>query len=551
MKNFFKSNYLLLAVLLLGAFFRFYGLNWDQGYHLHPDERMIVMVVEKLSLSNLNPKFFAYGNFPLYLLKALSFGAGYADLPTIGRILSVLFDLGTIFLIFKVGKKVFSSQVALWASFFYSVCVLPIQLSHFYTVDVILNFFILLTLYRLILFYEKQSFRRAILVGVSFGAALATKVSATALVVSVGVTLVFDYILILLKKLRKVPSVQSTIVELIRPSLEYGLIMFLVTVSIFFILQPYTLLDFDTFWTQISQQHRMTRDAFTFPYTLQYVGTTPYLYHIKNLWLWGMGIGLGTLSLVGLVLYLVNLFKRIKLKGEEDIEAKEIILIAFFLSYFLVVGRFAVKFMRYLLPLYSLLVLYAARPVESLTGRKKKLVLAGMVVVTLLWACAFASIYSQPNTRVLATEWFEENVPAGAKIAVEHWDDRVPLQGNYQFLEMPMYDPDDFKLKWERVEQNLSEADYLVLASNRLYVPLQKLLQTLSVCEERNRCYPKTAEYYQKLFAGELGFEKVVEFTSYPTVPILGWEIIDDQADESFTVYDHPKVMIFQRESQT
>ncbi len=564
MKNFFEFKFTihhsLFAILLLGALLRFYGLNWDQGFHLHPDERMVVMVVEKLNLNNLNPKFFAYGNFPLYLLKIVSFTvsqifgpewARYSHLHLVGRVISALFDLGTIFLIFKIGKKVFFDRTALLASFFYSVCVLPIQLSHFYTVDPILNFFILLTLYRLILFYEKQSFRQAVLVGVSFGAALATKVSATALAASIGTALFFDHILIVLKKLRKISTVKFTAVNLTRELLGYGLTMFLLTIITFSIVQPYALLDFETFWQQISQQHQMTKDAFVFPYTLQYVGTIPYLYHLKNLLLWGMGIALGTLCLAGVGVYIFNLLKRIKLKGEEDIEAKEIILIVFFLAYFLVVGRFAVKFMRYLLPLYPLSVLYAARWVESLSGWWKKSIRSAVIVLTMFWTLAFVSIYSQSNTHVQATEWFEKNVPAGAKIAVEHWDDRVPLRGSYQFLEMPMYDPDDSAVKWEKVEINLYVADYLLIASNRLYTPLQKLQQTLSVCLEHNRCYPKTAEYYQKLFADKLGFKKVAEFTSYPTIPILNLEINDSAADENFTVFDHPKVIVFKKENQT
>lgn len=571
----------LYAIILIAAFFRFYGLNWDQGHHLHPDERMIVMVTERLHLSKpfnlnrlfdpdspLNPKFFAYGNFPLYLLRAVSlmtsqvFGpkwASYSHLNLVGRVLSVMFDLGALLLIFKIGKKVFSSQVALLGSFFYAICVFSIQASHFYAVDVALNFFILLTLYRLILFYEHQSFSQAIYVGVCFGLALATKVSATALIVSIGTALLFDHFLIFLKRWRMAllpwwkkifffilkSNKKKVIVRIIKPLLEYGLATFLSTIITFLVFQPYALIDFSTFWRQITEQHQMTRNAFVFPYTLQYVATVPYLYHLKNLWLWGMGVGLGTLSIIGASLYMFNLLKRIKLKGEEDIEAKEIILIVFFLAYFLTVGRFAVKFMRYLLPLYPLLSLYAARLVTSLTGSLKRAILVCAVGLALIWVFAFVSIYSKPNTRVLASQWINQNIPSGAKIAVEHWDDRVPMWGEYQFLEMPMYEPDSSDLKWQKVNQNLKEADYLVLASNRLYVPLQKLAD----CAKYKICYPKTAQYYQELFSGKLGFVKLTEFTSYPTVPILNWSINDDQADESFTVYDHPKVIIFKKKT--
>ncbi|MCP4360970.1 MAG: hypothetical protein GY796_23430, partial [Chloroflexi bacterium] len=73
---------LVLIILLIGAYFRFTGLNWDATYHLHPDERFLTIVSTqiqpeynplqyfKTSESTLNPYnqgqgFFVYGNFPL------------------------------------------------------------------------------------------------------------------------------------------------------------------------------------------------------------------------------------------------------------------------------------------------------------------------------------------------------------------------------------------------------------------------------------------------------------------------------------------------------
>ena len=67
------SFFLLPFIILLALFFRLYNINWDQGHHLHPDERAIVMTVSSLhfpsSLSEFfspesqwNPRFFAYGH---------------------------------------------------------------------------------------------------------------------------------------------------------------------------------------------------------------------------------------------------------------------------------------------------------------------------------------------------------------------------------------------------------------------------------------------------------------------------------------------------------
>ena len=109
----------LVLILLVAASFRLYGLAWDSGYLFHPDERKILLVVSSLNLpasipdflsadSPLNPKFFAYGSFPIYLLRAVSALAPvnsynvpgrvdtYVALGLLGRTLSALFDLATL-----------------------------------------------------------------------------------------------------------------------------------------------------------------------------------------------------------------------------------------------------------------------------------------------------------------------------------------------------------------------------------------------------------------------------------------------------------------------
>jgi len=576
MNKFLKSR-AIIFILLLGAIFRFYGLNWDQSSHLHPDERMITMVTTGIHLpqtaqewstlltaqSPLNPKFFPYGSFPIYLLKFSGWLFSSLDprwtqydwINLLGRGVSAAADLGAIFLIYLLGKNIWSARTGLWGALLYSLSVFPIQAAHFYAVDSLLGFFILATLYRLIRFYEKPIFKNALLVGICFGLSLATKVSATVLLAAIGAAFLADLFLILLKKIRRVkpaPKIYQQLRLFFPHLLKFGTIIIFFSVLTFLIFEPYALIDFPTFWRQTQEQQAMTKNAYVFPYTLQYVGTTPYLYHLKNLVLWGMGIPLGIISILATAYLIVRLIIEVPKPGRENQEAKILILVVFAIAYFLVVGRFAIKFMRYLLPLYPLLCLFSAWGLRSAIASRKKIIsLAGkaclIIVLTsgFLWAVSFTSIYSQPNTRVLATEWINHNIPQGSKLAVEHWDDRVPMAGNYQFLEMPMYENDQSATKWQQVEKNLQQADYLILASNRLYVPLQKLAD----CQKYKVCYPKTAKYYQDLFAGRLGFQKIAEFTSYPRLELGTWklEFADLSADESFTVYDHPRVIIFQK----
>lgn len=165
----------------------------------------------------------------------------------------------------------------------------------------------------------------------------------------------------------------------------------------------------------------------------------------------------------------------------------------------------------------------------------------------MLWTLSFMNIYTKPNTRVLASNWINQNLPNGKTLAIEHWDDGLPLFGGekYNIISLPLYDPDTQE-KWGGISQKLETTDYIIVASNRLYVPLQKLTNCNNL--PSGRCYAQTADYYERLFNSELGFKKVAEFAIYPTIPLLNIPINDQGADESFTVYDHPKVMIFKRE---
>ncbi len=101
----------MVAVALVALALRLYGINWDANNHLHPDEREIVFKSMCLSFpgtprigncdpaytgpgwllspsSPLNPHFFAYGSFPLYLLAAVAHGLAWITHLTGGRFLA-------------------------------------------------------------------------------------------------------------------------------------------------------------------------------------------------------------------------------------------------------------------------------------------------------------------------------------------------------------------------------------------------------------------------------------------------------------------------------
>jgi YYY domain-containing protein len=152
----------------------------------------------------------------------------------------------------------------------------------------------------------------------------------------------------------------------------------------------------------------------------------------------------------------------------------------------------------------------------------------------------------------------------GAAIANETpWDDGLPLRidgydpysGIYQRdLNLELYWNDD-TAKRNRMLEILDASDVLAISSNRQWGTLPRI-------PER---FPLVTTYYRHLIGcppdrsvascfidaepgrvhGDLGFELEATFTSPPR---LGPLIINDQsADEAFTVYDHPKVLVFRK----
>lgn len=562
-----KEYLFLLLIIIVGIIFRFFSINWDMNYHFHPDERAIILYTLPLqfphtineffsSQSSWNPHFFAYGSFPLYLLKIvasfLAFidisHAGYDGITILGRFLSGCFDIGTILVIFLLGKNVYNKSVGFLAAIFYTFSVLPIQLSHFYAVDTLLTFFITLILYKLCTFYDHPNKKSAIAIGIVLGFALATKISAIVIVFSIIITFCIDFFLMFMKSSHKPTQWRKDIPVFLKRFVTYGSLLFLGTLFSYMLLEPYAFIDYQSFLTQSLQQAEMTKNAFTFPYTLQYVGKIAYVYELINIFFWGLGPIIGFFAFIGVGVFIWNMFS-----SSQRNRNKMYIIFSFFLIYFLLVGNFAIGFMRYMLPLYPLFCLFAAVSVQQYIfekmGSKKNIKITLLVFLLLLislWPLSFLSIYTKPSSRIQATNWILEHIPSGKTLAIEHWDDALPIYGQerYRIETLELYNPDTPE-KWDKIRQQLEQTDYIILASNRLSVPLQKLTYCQSLPQQY--CYQKTAAYYKALFNGSLGYKKVAQFHITPTTPLFSFPINDESADESFTVYDHPKIMIFQK----
>ena len=528
MKKKIKNNTFLFFVLfitLVGGFLRFYNLSWDLGLTFHADERKIANAVTKISLfKQLNPGFFTYGGFTTYLYRAVgeiltfitkdsSWVTHWGKINLIGRFISALVSSLTIPLVYITGKRLFSKKVGIIASVLIAFSPSLIQTAHFAVTESFLTFFVILILLSS-LNLKQSSLKKYIKSGFLLGISIAAKTAALSfLVIPVTACILWTKKKTFWKRSLLFLALLGT------------------AILVFTIFSPYTFLDWEKFMESMKYESRVVTGKLSVPYTLQFTNTFSYLFQLKNLfWQFGPATVLGILGIIWLFFIL-----------RDKKEKKMIVFLIFPVAYFLYVGSWHTKFIRYMVPLLPFFGISAAYFLSKMRGfsiRLEKVLTFTIIFSSIVWGLAFFSIYLRPQTRITASEWIYQNIPEDSKIYTEHWDDSLPVnlpksnRGKYEIEELTIYEPDNSQ-KIDYFSEKLSEGNYIILSSRRLWGTLINL-------EEK---YPITSRYYKLLFSGKLGYQKVAEFSSYPKV--LGIQINDDSSEETFQVFDHPTIYIF------
>ncbi len=384
----------------------------------HPDEPTIVNRAVRFHRGDLDPRFFNWPSLSIYLLSGfygLAFGArGVLESFTVdpvpffllGRMVTAAFGTATIAVLYALAAESYGTTIALLASLFLTVDLLHVRDSHFITTDIPLTFLVTLALLFVLRYWRQGRSRDAVWSGLFAGLAASMKYP--------GGLALLPFLLAHL--LRPLPAS--------RPWWKRAVgrepVLAIAAAAVGFVAgTPYALLTPRAFWRGVTSE-------------LQQVGSVQfgnegdlpgYLFHLFHSLPEGMGISLLLLAFGGVGLALLSRTPR------------DLILLAFPVPYFLVIGSWSSRFERYALPLLPFLALWAAVCLVAVAGRLRER-WPGFLgrwrpgVVVAVAACLlvapelarvgyFHVLLSRPDTRVLATEWIEREIPLGSRIAME------------------------------------------------------------------------------------------------------------------------------------
>lgn len=478
----------LAAVLLLGGWLRFTGLDWADGMLLHPDEYFVSDVTSRISLpatlteyfdtlrSPLNPNnvgktFYVYGTLPIFVTRWVAQQSdtfSLFDMLPLGRQLSALADWLIVPLVFLIGWRLFDWRIGLLGALLYAAAGLPIQQSHFYTVDTFASLFTTAAFFFAVRVLEsKFPLIDAALFGVMLGMGMASKITAAVMAMILIIALLIRWA----REDRQhqesapieldandQPIQRRSWMPMIRAAVAL-IIAGALTVAAFRVFQPYAFLAPNTplpvddgglsptlntltamlnpigmrpnpLWiTTMQDAGHQGSGKWDAPPNYQWATRPKLLFPLHNIIAMGLGWPLGVIAWLAVLWAIWEIVRR------HPKHERLILPVAWVLLIFLWQGTRWVMTMRYFLPIYPQLVLLAAWMPITIWDRVQALIAergvdhhpaswigAGIgalaAVSGVLWGIAVHSIYVRPITRTEASHWIAENVPSDVAFVI-------------------------------------------------------------------------------------------------------------------------------------
>lgn len=550
--KFFKKNAFLSVCLLLiafGVFLRFYNLNWGTPYFFHPDERNIASSVNQLSYTTqMNPHFFAYGSFPIYIIYLLGvlknliavnifnlnipvLKVSFDSAIIIGRILSSFFSILLLLLVYKTGKIIGNFKGALIGTVIASLSVGLIQYAHFATFEIWLSLFSLLLLYLLLNYTRNPNLKILIFVSVITGILVSIKISSIVLL-PVSILVICFVEISKLKKQRKYSFL----------NLERIILKAVVTIAIalvvVFITSTYFWFDAQGFLSSIRYETDVAIGTLPVFYTQGFVNSIPVVYQLLRVYPFILN--------PFILLFFVVLLPFIIIKAVKSRSWQILIVLLFFFTTFFSQAFLYVKWIRYYIPslafVYIIVGFYLANANYYFKKIKKmeNYIIYFLFLICFIFAFSFYKTVLMKNfTTIDAATWANKNIPKDSKILSEVYDmGIVPL--NQYFSNITLFNFYDLETDITKPE----ELKILIENSTYVIIPSQRILQSRIL---EPKVFPKGNTFYNKLLNGTLGFKKIYETPCdifcrilYLNSPIYSYE-------QTANVFDRPTIMIFKK----
>ena len=490
-----STTWVLMTILILGFGIRLWRFDDGLPSLLHPDESKYVEIAQNIfKTRDLNPHFFNYPSLFFYL-NAISYGPyylwgrmvgtfespsdipspvllgmgiGYTSMPStflLGRFLSILFGTGSIFLVFLIGRKAFSSPFAgLLAALMMALSPTNIGRCRLILPDTYVVFFVLLAFWACLKVFEKARYRDYLFAAITIGLAASTKYNGAI----VGLCLIGAHFLKFGKKGFR----------------DYRIYIAIILSPVFFLVfTPYALLDYSKFYSDFLSEakHYSSGHAGMEGEALRFY--LKYLLQVQTI-----------VFLLALVAMGMAVAKRRK---------EHLLVMTFPVIYFCFISTFVVRNPRTLMPVLPFLFLLASSLImegffwmrQRWPERKRTaLVVVGIGVLLCLLPPMRINARSllprrEPESQEVARQWIEENIPSGSKIAIESYSPYIDPE---KYVIEVVFRMIDHPPEWYR-EQGF---EYLVFS--------QSSFNRFIKNPDR---YPEQAEDYENLFQNFLKIE--------------------------------------------
>lgn len=420
------TGWLLGGLVLIAAAVRIWGLDFGLPHtEARPDETFII----GLSLAMLSgappppyydyPWFFVWmsmaaylgyyvwgvaaGSFTTLAEMAASYEMYWAPFFLLNRGLSAAFGTGSVLVVYAIGRRLRDRTTGITAALFLALAHIHSQNSHFGTTDVVMTFFIMLSVALILRAHATERPWDFVAAGVAGGIAAATKYNAVVL----ALPMVLSQVLLLIDAPsgRRLKAVRDTRTLLLGVPC---LLAFLTGI-------PFVFYDYEGF--------RVAMDllAGSMATGSPELGLdSGWAHHFKLSLRHGIGMPLLAAGLGGAVLLLVRDVRR------------GVLFLAFPMVYYVIAGQSLNQFFRYVLPVVPFLCVTAGllvaevasgvgRTVPLLPARARPAAVAALlsavVVAPSAWnVWQFDRVMARDDNRVVVAEWVAQYVPPGESI---------------------------------------------------------------------------------------------------------------------------------------